>query len=113
MRIWNLTPHPIVYDDGHRRQEFPSDATVRLPQEESALEPIGGLQTVCTKYGLPEGIPDSISAGDVLLVSSLVAEHWPEIHRLRDVVVLVPDTGRTCRRSVDGQVTSVCRFIRK
>ncbi len=113
LRIWNLTPHAIVYDDGLHRQQFPSDATVRLSQKESTSEPIGFLQTVGTTYGPPEGLPEAIAAGDVLLVSSLVAEHWPEIHRLADVIVLVPDTGPTCRRSSDGQVSSVCRFIRK
>jgi hypothetical protein len=39
LRIWNLTPHAIVYDDGLHRQEFPSDATVRLAQKESTDDP--------------------------------------------------------------------------
>lgn len=113
MRIWNLTPHTIHYDDGENVRAIDSDGTMRLEQFSEPAEPVGGLATVTTSYGTTQGLPDGIEPGDVLLVSTLVGDYWRVEHRPPSVIVLVPDTGSSCKRDAQGRIVSVSRFIRK
>jgi len=113
MRIWNLTPHTMHYDDGRIVQAIASDGAVRLEQVTERAEPIGGLATVRTKYGELAGLPVGIAKGDVLLVSTLVGDYWKTEDRPHGVTVLVPDTGISCKRDAEGRIISVSRFIRK
>jgi hypothetical protein len=113
MRIWNLTPHMMHYDDGQTARAYDSDGVVRLEQVTHAAEPIEGLTTVTTTYGKLQGLPDEIAEGDVLLVSTLVGDYWNTIDRPPGVIVLVPDTGASCKRDAEGRIVSVSRFIRK
>ena len=113
MRIWNLTPHTMHYDDGIVARVYPSDGTLRLSEVDEPAEPIAELVTVRKRYGAVLGLPEGISAGDVLLVSTLVGDAWPASLRPNGVTVLVPDTGATCKRDERGRIVSVARFIRK
>ena len=113
MRILNLTPHSMVYENGGQQQVFPSDGVLRLRQINAATEPINGMTTVVTQYHEPLEIPDGIEPGDVLIVSTLVGDVWKLPDRPAGVIVLVPDTGETCRRNTDGRIISVSQFIRK
>ncbi len=113
MRIWNLTPHTMHYDDGLTLRAIASDGAVRLEQVTEPAEPIDRLATVRTKYGELRGLPVGIAEGDVLLVSTLVGDCWKADERPRGVIVLVPDTGPSCKRDADGRIVSVSRFIRK
>ena len=113
MRIWNLTPHAMHYDDGVTTRVYPSDAVLRLSEIEESAEPVERLMTVRKRYGDVAGLPVGIEAGDVLLVSTLVGDAWPESLRPAGVTVLVPDTGATCKRDEQGRIVSVARFIRK
>lgn len=113
MRIWNLTPHTMHYDDGIVQREFVSDGVVRLEQVDESAELVAGLKTARTKYAQLKGMPEGIESGDVILVSTLVGDHWKSADRPDRVIVLVPDTGSTCRRDDQGRIVSVARFIRK
>lgn len=113
MRIWNLTPHTMHYDDGLTVRAIVSDGAVRLEQVTEPAEAIDGLATVRTKYGALRGLPGGIAEGDVLLVSTLVGDYWRTEDRPCGVIVLVPDTGSSCRRDPEGRIVSVSRFIRK
>ena len=113
MRIWNLTPHTMHYDDGNTVRAILSDGAVRLDQVTQDAEPIDGLATVRTSYGDLQGLPEGIAEGDVLLVSTLVGDYWKSPARPYGVTVLVPDTGSSCKRDADGRIVSVSRFIRK
>lgn len=101
------------YDDGHSVRAIASDGAVRLEQLTQAAEPIAGLATVRTMYGKLQGLPTGIAAGDVLLVSTLVGDYWNAEDRPSGVIVLVPDTGASCKRDAEGRIVSVSRFIRK
>ena len=113
MRIWNLTPHVMHYDDGHIRRVLPSDGIVRLIQVEEPAEPIDGMTTVHTRYAEAVGVPAEVAPGDAVIVSTLVGDLWPRRSRPVGVTVLVPDTGASCRRDEQGRIASVSRFIRK
>ena len=113
MRIWNLTPHAMHYDDGLIQRTFPSEGALRLTQLDEPDEAIDGLATVRSRYGTTTGLPDGIGAGDVILVSTLLGDAWPASERPEGVIVLVPDTGATCKRDETGRIVSVSRFIRK
>lgn len=113
MAIWNLTPHTVFYDDGKHQHTFPSDGILRLEQIDEPDVPIEGLAIVCTRYGEVKGLPNSICSGDVLIVSTIVGDHWTATDRPRHITVLVPDTGPSCQRDNAGRIVSVCRFIRK
>ena len=113
MRIWNLTPHTMHYDDGIVQREFLSDGVVRLEQCDESAELVGGLKTATMKYAGLNGLPELIETGDVILVSTLVGDHWKSADRPAGVIVLVPDTGSTCQRDIQGRIVSVARFIRK
>lgn len=112
-RIWNLTPHPMHYDDGIIQRTIASDGAVRLEQLSEPDEPIDGLVTVQTRYGGATGVPDGVRPGDVLIVSTLVGDLWPPADRPPGVTVLVPDTGPSSRRDDQGRIISVCQFIRR
>ena len=113
MRIWNLTPHTMHYDDGIVQREFVSDGVVRLEQIDESAELVAGLKTATTEYAGLNGLPEGIAAGDVLLVSTLVGDYWKSKDRPDGVIVLVPDTGSTCKRDEQGRIVSVAQFIRK
>ncbi len=114
MRIWNLTPHVMYYDDGHVQRAYPSDGVLRVVQVDEPADSIDGLNTIRTEYTDVEGMPEKIAAGDVLLVSTIVADAFlksPE--RVAGFTLLVPDTGKSCKRDAEGRIVSVCRFIRR
>ncbi len=113
MRILNLTPHTVNYDDGEQLRQIHSTGVVRLNQAIQPSDPIDGLLVVMSTYEGLSGLPEDLRSGDVLIVSSVVANHWPEMNRPNDITVLVPDTGNTCKRDNDGRVVSVSRFIVK
>lgn len=113
MRIWNLTPHTMHYDDGQTVRAFGSDGVVRLEQVTHPAESIDGLTTVTVSYGKLQGLPDGIAEGDVLIVSTLVGDYWGDCDRPPGAKVLVPDTGSSCKRDAEGRIISVSRFIRK
>ena len=113
MRIWNLTPHPMHYDDGTNQRVIPSDGNCWVRQIDQPAEPIDGMATVKTQYSGVEGIPSEVQPGDVLIVSTIVAEAFERGTRPIGVAVLVPDTGSTCKRDPNGRIVSVSRFIRK
>ena len=113
MRIWNLTPHTMHYDDGTAEFAFESDGVLRLCEVDELAEPVAGLVTVHKRYGEVQGLPAGIVAGDVLLVSTLIGDAWPDRLRPTGVTVLVPDTGASCRRDAHGRIVSVSRFVRK
>ena len=103
----------MYYDDGRMQRTIPSDGVLRLEQIDEVAEPIDGMFTVRTRYGGIQGLPSGISAGDVLIVSTLVGDKWQAIDRPLKVVVLVPDTGSSCKRGSDGRIDSVSRYIWK
>ena len=113
MRIWNLTPHTMHYDDGIVPREMRSDGVLRLEQVDEPAEVVAGLKTVTTKYAAIRGLPEGIQAGDVLLVSTLIGDYWKSKSRPAGVIVLVPDTGSSCKRDEQGRIVSVAQFIRK
>ncbi len=113
MRILNLTPHSISYDDGQRCKKISSSGVVRLDQATKPSKPIDGFEVVTSEYGGVSGVPEDLCSGDVLIVSSVVANHWPEADRPKGITLLVPDTGNSCKRDKNGKVTSVSRFILK
>jgi len=113
MRIWNLTPHPMHYDDGVTAKTLNSDGMLRVIQQDRPAESIDGLATVYSKYGEVEGIPTEVAAGDVLIVSTIAGAALKGTATLPpSVVILVPDTGATCKRNEEGRIVSVSRFIR-
>jgi len=112
-RIWNLTPHAMHYDDGKLCRSFESDGSLRLEQQSVRTESIDGLQVVRTHYGKPTGLPEGVTAGDILIVSTLVGDCWEASKRPPQVKVIVPDTGETCKRDSNGRIVSVSRFILK
>ena len=113
MRIWNLTPHTMHYDDGTTQYVFQSDGVLRLSEADEPTEPLAGLVTVRKCYGELQGLPIDIAEGDVLLVSTLIGDYWKSESRPAGVIVLVPDTGSSCKRDEQGRIVSVARFIRK
>jgi hypothetical protein len=113
MRIWNLTPHPIHYDDDKTVRTFESDGFCRVVQTDKPAEPIDAMATVLTEYGGVEGIPAEVKPGDVLIVSVVVANALSHRTAPPGVTILVPDTGPSCRRDEHGRIISVCRFIRR
>ena len=113
MRILNLTPHSISYDDGQRCKKISSSGVVRLDQATKPSKPIDGFEVVTSEYAGVSGVPEDLCSGDVLIVSSVVANHWPEAERPEGITLLVPDTGNSCKRDTNGKVTSVSRFIIK
>lgn len=113
MRIWNLTPHVMHYHDGETRLSFESDGQLRLLEEAEPADDLGPLKTVMKRYGDVVGLPDGIQPGDVLMVSTLVGDHWPQASRPDGITLLVPDTGDTCQRDASGRIVAVSQFIRK
>lgn len=113
MRVWNLTPHPCNYNDGTTQRTILSDGNVRVNQTDTPAESVDGLATVRTEYGGVEGIPVDVKPGDVLIVSTIVADAFSRGFAPDGVTVLVPDTGPTCKRDEAGRIISVCQFIRK
>ncbi len=114
MRIWNLTPHTMHYDDGQVQRSYPTDGVLRAVQVDEPANPIDGLATVRTEYTSVEGMPTGVAIGDTLLVSTIVADALlksPE--QIAGYTLLVPDTGKSCQRDSDGRIVSVCRFIRR
>lgn len=113
MRIWNLTPHQCNYDDGQTQRTIASDGNVRVNQVNTPADPIDGLATVRTDYGSVDGFPAEVQPGDVLIVSTIVADAFARGLAPAGVTVLVPDTGPSCKRDEAGRIVGVCQFIRK
>jgi len=87
LRIWNLTPHPCNYcDEGQNQRTIASDGNVRVNQ---------------------------VQVGDVVIVSTIVADALARLGAPDGVIVLVPDTGPTCKRDESGRIVAVRQFIRK
>ncbi len=101
------------YDDGKIVRAIISDGALRLDEMTEEAEFIDGLATVIKSYGSVRGLPEGVTQGDVLLVSTLVGDCWKAEDRPLGVTVLVPDTGSSCKRDADGRIVSVSRFIRK
>jgi hypothetical protein len=112
-RIWNMTPHAMHYDDGQIVRTFNSDGNLRLEQSDRPDGAIAGMHLVRTRYGKLSGLPDGVTAGDVLIVSTLVGDNWLVEDRPPGVRVITPDTGPTCKRDSSGRILSVSRFISK
>ena len=112
MRIWNLTPHVVHYDDGKTQRELPSDGAVRLAQRDEPDAPIGDMATVRTVYGGVDGLPEELRPGDAVIVSTIVADCWRE-GRPPGVVILTPNTGASCKRDPNGRIIAVSCFIRR
>lgn len=112
MRIWNLTPHEMHYDDGVVQRNIASDGVLRLEQSDEPAGDVEGLKTVITRYGAVSGVPAGIAPGDVLIISTLAGDYW-KAGRPAGVTILVPDTGPTCKRDAAGRIVAVSRFIRK
>lgn len=112
-QIWNLTPHPVNYDDGQTVLTYESSGKLRLEEQFQPAPPIHGLNTATVEYGKLSGWPDSVKSGDAVIVSSLVANYLSVNMAPRDVTILVPDTSFTSQRDQAGTIVSVSRFIRK
>lgn len=114
MRIWNLTPHVMQYDDGETQIAYPSDAVVRVQMVETVAAPIGQLRTIYATFAAVEGIPAEVQPGDVLMVSTIVADAMErQSETFQRYIILVPDTGPSCNRDGQGRIISVSRFIRR
>jgi hypothetical protein len=100
------------YQNCETRLSFPSDGELRLEQRDEAAEPVAELQTVRTIYGKITGVPESVQPGDVLIVSTIVGDLWKE-GRPPGVILLVPNTGKSCIRDQNGRIVAVTCFIRK
>jgi hypothetical protein len=115
MAILNLTPHTVIYDDGKIRKELPSDGNLRLVMESIPSGTIDGMDIVEAEYGDYEGLPE-IQPGDTWIVSSLVADArggmLSKLNSTINITTLVPDSDPTAKRE-NGQIVSICRFIRK
>ena len=109
MKIYNCTPHAIVVrkDDGSDTTFPPSGSVVRLATETKVAYTVDGIPVYRTTFGQPEGWPEEAQAGDVVIVSTLVAQHEASGHQ--KFAVISPDTGPTAIR-VDGQVVAVRGF---
>ena len=113
MKIWNLTPHVIVYERDGIRREFPSDGKIRIGQINTPLAKIDGMEVNGVELGDLEGVPDDVEVDDVVIVSSVVGSFAKqEPFLFRPLVVLCPDTGPTAKRNAEGQIESVSQFIR-
>lgn len=114
MRIWNLTPHVMRYDDGETQIAYPSDGAVRVRMLETPAAAVGPLRTIHATFAAVEGMPAGVQRGDVLMVSTIVADAM-ERHReaFQQYTILVPDTGPSCHRDDQGRIVSVSRFIRR
>ncbi len=115
MRIWNLTPHEVRYENKEVLRTFLSDCIARAVQVDTDQRLILGLATVERTYDGVEGLPTEIADGDILIVSTILAEAMvsSKDNRWNNVTILVPDTGPSCKRNSDGVVASVSQFILK
>jgi hypothetical protein len=115
MKIWNLTPHEIHYENTNDSRSISSDGIARAIQMDTASGSIAGLMMIQRRYSGVENMPDEITEGDVLIVSTILAECLISTRdeKWEKVVILVPDTGPSCRRNSDGTVASVSQFILK
>jgi len=107
MTTINCTPHAIVVrkDDGSETIFPPSGKVVRLSTTTEVAYTVDGIPVNRTSFGQPEGWPEEAKAGDVVIVSTLVAQNAGD----RPFRVVSPDTGPSAIR-VDGQVVAVRGF---
>ncbi len=107
--IYNCTPHAIVVrkDDGSETVFPPSGTVVRMSTTTEVVAQVDGVPVSRTTFGQPEGWPEEAQAGDVVIVSTLVAQHEESGHQ--KFAVVSPDTGPTAIRA-DGQIVAVRGF---
>jgi len=108
MTTYNCTPHAIVVrkDDGSEVTFPPCGKVVRMSTTAREGEAVdGGIPVKETTFGQPEGWPEEARDGDVVIVSTIVAQETGKmVFR-----VVAPDTGPTAIRE-NGQIVAVRGF---
>ena len=115
MRVWNLTPHAVRYENDQVSQVFLSDCVARAVQVDLQPFLVAGLVVVKRHYDGVEGVPTGVADGDTLIVSTILADAMiaSNNERWKKCSVLVPDTGPSCSRNPDGTVAFVSQFVLK
>jgi hypothetical protein len=106
VKFVNLTPHPIVLQNGDKRLELPSAGVARCSETSIDQPSLDGWPVYSYVYGPPVGLPDP-EEGTYYVVSKLVME---SLRGVRDDI-LAPDTGSTATRD-RGNVVSVRGFVK-
>lgn len=117
--IFNMTPHPVAVADDDGRVVVripPSGATIRLRE---TVEPAGSIEiegvevpAVRKVLGEPEGLPEGLEAGDVLIVSAIALAPVSAALAGTGVTVVAPDTGPdSAVRDADGRIVAVRRLM--
>ena len=102
MNFVNLTPHPVVLNDGTTFP--PSGGVARVSATYSDFDSNG---VAVVKFGEPVGLP-SPRNGFVFIVSGLLKQACPQRTDL-----VSPATGHpACRRDEGGRIISVPGFVR-
>lgn len=115
MKIRNLTPHTIVYQDATgTRVDFPSEGVARVSTTPSDFSVTQDGITICgaDRTGVITGLPEP-APGEYLLVSAMVGaavcEQYPS--QMWAKRVIVPGTGPNDNAiRENGQVVAVTRF---
>ena len=105
VELINLTPHPIVVDNGSARKVYePSGVVARVETESTVVGEVDGFDVVTNRV-LGHNVPDP-KEGVVYIVSAMV------LALLSDRTDLVaPDTGKAARNE-QGHIVSVPGFVR-
>jgi len=104
VEIINLTPHPIVVDNGEVSKTYePSGEVARVLTESTKVGEVDGFDVVSTKV-IGDNLPEQ-KEGVYLIVSAMVKGLRPERKDL-----LAPNTG-AAKRNEKGHIVSVPGFI--
>ena len=101
----NLTPHPIVLDDGVNSKTYePSGEVARVTQESKTVGEVDGF-TIKTLISVGDNLPDP-KEGVQYIVSAMVLAQLPERQDL-----VAPNTNEAARND-KGHIISVPGFVR-
>ena len=103
--IRNLTPHPIVVDNGVTQKVYEPDGLIaRVITESTVVDEVDGFEVVANKV-VGDNLPAPVE-GVFLIVSTMVLGLRPDRADL-----IAPNTG-TAKRNEKGHIISVPGFVR-
>jgi len=105
VELINLTPHPIVVDNGTTRKVYePSGLIARVDTESTTVGEVDGFDVV-TNQVLGHNVPTS-EEGKIFIVSAMVLSLLSDRQDL-----VAPNTGKAARNE-QGHIVSVPGFVR-
>ena len=115
MRFVNCTPHEVTIRDGSGKKLLnipPYGPVVRLKTISTPIMELAGISVVVHEYAEPEGLPDDLEPGDILIVSEKCLDAVRKATARKAVIVVAPDTSpESAVRDEDGRIIGVKRFV--